>query len=75
MSKRLKTTPKFASETAERAFWERHDSTGHLNWKKAQLTVLPNLKPSPGRSRCGFRSIFLIRSRQLPALAVYLTYR
>jgi len=46
MSKRLKTTPKFASATAERTFWERHDSTSYLNWKKAQLTVLPNLKPS-----------------------------
>ena len=46
MSKRLKTTPKFASEAAERAFWEKNDSTGYLDWKKAQLTVLPNLKPS-----------------------------
>jgi predicted DNA binding CopG/RHH family protein len=46
MSKRLKTAPKFASEAVERAFWERNDSTGYLDWKKAQLNVLPNLKPS-----------------------------
>jgi predicted DNA binding CopG/RHH family protein len=46
MIKRLKTTPKFASEAAERAFWEKNDSTGYLDWKKVQLTVLPNLKPS-----------------------------
>jgi hypothetical protein len=46
MSKRLKTTPKFASEAAERAFWEKNDSTGNLDWKKVQPTVLPNLKPS-----------------------------
>jgi predicted DNA binding CopG/RHH family protein len=24
----------------------RRDSTGYLDWKKAQLAVLPNLKPS-----------------------------
>jgi predicted DNA binding CopG/RHH family protein len=46
MSKRLKAIPKFASEAAERAFWEKNDSAGYLDWKKAQRTVLPNLKPS-----------------------------
>ncbi len=46
MSKRLKAKPKFAGEAAERAFCEQNDSTGYLDWKKAQLTVLPNLKPS-----------------------------
>ena len=42
MSKRLKTIPKFASEAAERAFWEKNDSTAYLDWKKAQSTVLQN---------------------------------
>ncbi len=46
MNKRLKPIPKFASEAAERAFWEKNDSTVHMNWKKAQVAVLPNLKPS-----------------------------
>jgi predicted DNA binding CopG/RHH family protein len=46
MSKRLKAIPKFARKAAERAFWEKNDSTGYLDWKKAQPTVLPNLKPS-----------------------------
>jgi predicted DNA binding CopG/RHH family protein len=46
MNKRLKVPPRFPSEAAERAFWERNDSTAYLGWKKAQLTVLPNLKPS-----------------------------
>jgi hypothetical protein len=46
MSKRIKTILKFASEAAERAFWEKNDSTGYLDWKKAQLTVLPKLKPA-----------------------------
>lgn len=46
MSKRLKSVPKFASEAAERAFWEKNDSTEYLDWKTAERTVLPNLKPS-----------------------------
>jgi predicted DNA binding CopG/RHH family protein len=46
MNKRLKPVPKFASEAAERAFWEKHDSMDYLDWKKAQPNVFPNLKPS-----------------------------
>jgi predicted DNA binding CopG/RHH family protein len=46
MNKRLKPIPKFASEAAERVFWEKNDSTVYVDWKKAHRTVLPNLKPS-----------------------------
>ena len=46
MSKRLKPIPKFANEAAERAFWEKNDSSGYLDWSKAQLGALPNLKAS-----------------------------
>jgi predicted DNA binding CopG/RHH family protein len=46
MDKRLKHPPKFASEAAERSFWEKNDSSEYVDWKKAQLAVLPNLKPS-----------------------------
>jgi len=46
MNKRLKPKRKFSSEAAERAFWEKSDSTEYVNWNKAQLTVLPKLKPS-----------------------------
>ena len=46
MNKRLKPMPKFANEAAERAFWEKNESTGYFDWKKIQRTVLPNLKPS-----------------------------
>ena len=46
MNKRLKPIPKFASEAAERTFWEKNDSTVYMDWKKAQVAVLPNLKPS-----------------------------
>lgn len=42
----LKSTPKFASEKEERAFWEKHDSTEHVDWSKAQRVSLPNLKPT-----------------------------
>jgi len=46
MSKPVKKPPKFASEAAERAFWESHDSTEYVDWSKAQRAVLPNLKPT-----------------------------
>ena len=46
MSKRLKTIPKFTNEAAERAFWEKNDSTDYVDWTKAQPAALPNLKPS-----------------------------
>jgi predicted DNA binding CopG/RHH family protein len=46
MSKPTKAVPHFATEAAERAFWEKHDSTDYLDWSKAQRVVLPNLKPT-----------------------------
>jgi predicted DNA binding CopG/RHH family protein len=46
MSKHKKTVPEFASEAAERAFWESHDSSEYLDWSKAHSAVLPNLKPT-----------------------------
>ena len=46
MSKRPKAIPKFANEAAERAFWEKRDSTDYLDWAKAQIAAFPNLKPS-----------------------------
>jgi predicted DNA binding CopG/RHH family protein len=46
MTKPLKRIPKFASEAAERKFWESHDSGDYLDWSKAQRVVLPNLKPT-----------------------------
>jgi len=38
--------PKFANEAAERAYWESHDSSDHLDWSKAHVASLPNLKPT-----------------------------
>jgi len=45
MSK-AKATPKFKTEAEERAFWESHDSSDFVDWKKAQPVTMPNLKPS-----------------------------
>lgn len=39
-------TPTFSSEAEERAYWESHDSTDHLDWTKVQKVALPKLKPS-----------------------------
>jgi predicted DNA binding CopG/RHH family protein len=46
MKKHLKAVPKFRSTTAERKFWETHDSTQYLDWSQAQLARFPNLRPS-----------------------------
>ena len=45
MSK-IKKTPNFKSEAEERAFWENHDSSNYIDWKKAQSVSMANLKPS-----------------------------
>ena len=46
MSRTPRTVPQFASEAEERAFWESHDSSGHVDWSKAERVRLPNLKLS-----------------------------
>jgi predicted DNA binding CopG/RHH family protein len=42
----LKPVPKFRSESAERRFWETHDTTAYLDWSRAEPARFPNLKPS-----------------------------
>jgi predicted DNA binding CopG/RHH family protein len=46
MKKQIKAIPEFANEQEERRFWEKHDSSEYLDWKKAESVVLPNLKPT-----------------------------
>ena len=46
MNKPAKAIPKFDTEAQERAYWESHDSTEHLDWRKAKSVTLPNLKPT-----------------------------
>ena len=38
--------PKFKTEAQERAYWEAHDSTDHVDWTNAKKITLPNLRPS-----------------------------
>jgi len=44
--RRLRATPKFAEEAAERKFWETRDSTDYVDWSKAERAVFPHLKPT-----------------------------
>jgi predicted DNA binding CopG/RHH family protein len=44
--KRRALRPKFKTESAERKFWETHDSTDYIDWSKAERARFPNLKPS-----------------------------
>jgi hypothetical protein len=46
MTKHRKAPPRFKSEAEERAFWESHDSTEFVDWRRAEQVRLPNLKPS-----------------------------
>ena len=46
MSNKITPVPHFKSEAEERAYWESHDSTAHLDWSKAEKVLLPNLKPT-----------------------------
>ena len=46
MNKKLKFIPKFRKEAIERRFWETHDSSNYVDWKKAERVRLTNLKPS-----------------------------
>lgn len=41
-----KRVPKFKTETEERRFWARADSTDYIDWESAKRVVLPKLKPS-----------------------------
>ncbi len=42
----MKKIPKFKSVEDERRFWDTHDSTEYVDWKKAKRVALPRLKPS-----------------------------
>jgi predicted DNA binding CopG/RHH family protein len=46
MKRPRRPVPKFKSESEERAFWEREDSTADLDWSRAERVRLPNLQPS-----------------------------
>lgn len=45
MPEKLKEIPNFNSEDEEREFWSKEDSTDYIDWEKAEITILPNLKP------------------------------
>lgn len=46
MKKSLKKIPSFKNEDAERKFWDTHDSTEYIDWRKTKRVRFPNLKPS-----------------------------
>lgn len=46
MKKKLKSLPKFKSESEERKFWEKADSSEYFDFSKAKLVAFPNLKLS-----------------------------
>ena len=45
MAKAIKPVPSLADESEERAYWERADSTDHVDWSRARTAALRNLRP------------------------------
>jgi hypothetical protein len=41
-----KKVPRFTSDSQERRFWAKADSTQYVDWTKARRLLLPELKPS-----------------------------
>ena len=46
MAEKRRPVPVINTEAEERAFWESHDSSDHVDWSKARRVRFPNLKPS-----------------------------
>ena len=44
--KKVKQAPPFNTEQEEREFWEQNDSSEYVDWSKAKLASMPNLRPS-----------------------------
>lgn len=42
----MKNIPKFKTEEEEAEYWSEKDSTDVLDWSKAKLSVLQNIKPT-----------------------------
>jgi predicted DNA binding CopG/RHH family protein len=42
----MKKIPMFRNEDEERDFWQSHDSTEYIDWKRTKKLTLANLKPS-----------------------------
>lgn len=46
MEKKIKKTPHFATEVAEKKFWEKNDSSSYVDWSQAKRVRFTKLKPS-----------------------------
>ena len=44
--RKLKPIPVFKSEAGERDFWLSHDTADYVDWSRARVATLPNLRPS-----------------------------
>lgn len=42
----LKKIPQFKTLDEESKFWEKNDTADYIDWSKATMASLPNLKPS-----------------------------
>ncbi len=42
----MKKIPQFKSESQEKDFWEKHDSSNYIDWSQSKPAMFANLKPS-----------------------------
>lgn len=60
-----RSIPKFQDEDAERRFWDSHDSSEYLDWRKAKQALFPNLKPTTRSISLRVPESLLVRIRQM----------
>ena len=63
--KNFKKIPEFKNEDQEREFWAKHDSSGYVDWAKAEKSVFPNLKLTTESISLRLPSFLLTRIKQL----------
>ena len=44
--RKMRKIPAFKSEAQERAFWDSHDSSAFVDWRRAKRVRLPKLRPT-----------------------------
>lgn len=60
-----RSIPKFQDEDAERRFWDSHDSSEYLDWRKAKQALFPNLKPTTRSISLRVPESLLVSIRQM----------
>ena len=64
--RKLKPIPVFKSEAEERDFWLSHDTADYVDWSRARVATLPNLRPSTTTISLRLPAPLLANQRDVP---------